>query len=98
MATQLDCLECYGTGRNKKGGPCKTCRGSGRIGKIAAVFGAALLVGRLLLALIVIGVVVAIAISVATSGGSAKRDPASTPTHTTTRSTGNLGWPTPTKP
>ncbi len=33
-ATKSQCPECFGTGRNKKGGSCKACRATGRVGVI----------------------------------------------------------------
>lgn len=31
MPDEIDCLKCGGTGLNKKGNPCKKCKGTGKL-------------------------------------------------------------------
>ena len=77
---RLNCLACHGTGKNRRGGPCPNCRGSGikvlsanptirTFQMVGRIIGAAVLaiqaLAALIVALAVLAVVVVITLAIA---------------------------------
>lgn len=56
------CGACFGTGRNKRGGPCKPCRGTGRLNNRTVAAGQAIggVEGRQIARAIVLLVILAV--------------------------------------